>query len=152
MIIKEISNHKGYYVSEDGKILKELKPWKTNSNYDHVKIQGKHYDVHRLVALHFLEHNDGVVNHKDSNKENNHYTNLEFITQKENIQHYLKNGGSAVKNFKECILLIDDKEHGRYKSIMDASHEAERLGASGSMIRKHLEHKNMKIVCDNGIV
>ena len=49
--------------------------------------------VHRLVARFFvgLPPETGermTVNHIDGNKLNNHYTNLEWITYKENIRHY----------------------------------------------------------------
>ena len=54
---------------------------------------GKKYRIHQLVAKAFCEgYKEGlVVNHKDLNKENNHYSNLEWITQKENIIHYYQN-------------------------------------------------------------
>jgi len=50
----------------------------------------KAYDVHRLVAEHFCDgqFNGAVVNHKDLDKHNNCSINLEWVTQKENINHY----------------------------------------------------------------
>lgn len=49
----------------------------------------KKFQVHRLVATHFLENPDDLpqVNHKDENKENNHYSNLEFCTGEYNNQY-----------------------------------------------------------------
>lgn len=146
MTVKEITNHNGYYVSQCGKILKEMKPWKTSAGYLHVKLQGKHYDVHRLVGLHFLNKDGDVINHKDLNRKNNHVENLEWISQKENIHHYFKNGGDSIKNFVECILLIDGKEFKECKSIREACKIAEQLGASYSMLNKHMKHKNFEIV------
>jgi len=48
--------------------------------------------VHRLVAESFLEECAGKkhVNHKDGDKQNNHAGNLEFCTQKENINYNFK--------------------------------------------------------------
>ncbi|MGL5689760.1 MAG: hypothetical protein ACRDD8_02975 [Bacteroidales bacterium] len=49
--------------------------------------------VHRLVALCFLDTENildvskYVVNHKDKNVKNNHYSNLEFVSNRENVNH-----------------------------------------------------------------
>jgi len=49
--------------------------------------------IHRLVARFFIspppETGERMtVNHKDGNKLNNHYSNLEWITYRENVRHY----------------------------------------------------------------
>ena len=54
----------------------------------------KSYDVHRLVAMTFIENNlnKKAVNHIDSNKLNNCISNLEWVTDRENNTHrHLKN-------------------------------------------------------------
>jgi hypothetical protein len=56
------------------------------------KPKGK--SIHRLVAEHFVDNplNLKEVNHKDGNKENNHYLNLEWVTRSDNHKHSIKNG------------------------------------------------------------
>ena len=60
----------------------------------------KTISVHRLVAITFVEGDSKLtVNHKDGNKLNNHYSNLEFISNIENLKHAHKKGLSkAPKN------------------------------------------------------
>jgi hypothetical protein len=65
--------------------------------YVHLKLnqsKDKVVSIHRLVAMYFLENpeNKKTVNHRDGNKSNNHIDNLEWMTQKENVQHAWQNG------------------------------------------------------------
>lgn len=54
----------------------------------------KTYNVHRLVAMAFLDDysEELQVNHIDGNKLNNSVDNLEMITGKENVLHSIKTG------------------------------------------------------------
>ena len=60
--------------------------------------------VHRLEAIAFLpnpEHKR-CVNHKDGNRLNNHITNLEWATHKENAQHAFKYLPRIILKGQEC--------------------------------------------------
>jgi hypothetical protein len=50
-----------------------------------------HASIHRMVAELFIFNDDDSktdVNHKDGNKTNNHFSNLEWTTRGENASHY----------------------------------------------------------------
>lgn len=57
------------------------------------------YSVHRLVAFAFCEgYSEGLdVNHLDKVRDNNHYSNLEWCTRQENIEHALAETHTFIK-------------------------------------------------------
>lgn len=85
-----------HFISNTGKVKYKNKIMATEHNhlgYESVKImvngQRKHFKVHRLVALAFIPNpnNYPVVNHKDENPRNNSVNNLEWCTQKYNMNY-----------------------------------------------------------------
>lgn len=73
----------------------------------------KHCYVHRLVAEAFLpnENDYNYINHIDCNKLNNSVENLEWCSQKQNIQHSLENYlQNQYKTFVNGIEYLSMKE------------------------------------------
>lgn len=119
-IWKDIEGYEGLYqVSNQGRVKslnyhrtgkeRTLKQGLTHAGYYQVKLwkngEYKWHKAHRLVAKAFCDgyEDNLVVNHIDENKTNNHYTNLEWVTQRENSMMSSKNPhkGKAVR----CIEL-----------------------------------------------
>lgn len=117
---KDVLNFEGLYqVDENGNVFsldrevntgimyhtritkkgRQLKPETCKNGYKRVllmTLDGKrcHKLIHRLVAEVFLSNpnNFPQVNHIDGNKNNNHYSNLEWCTHQYNNIHALKTG------------------------------------------------------------
>lgn len=110
-LCKKIPGYAGFLASNTGKIYRCAKtvkcrggatrnmPGKVLSErmcakgYSFVRLtvngKTKSPKVHRLVATTWLKNPQGkkTINHKDGNKQNNHITNLEFMTHAENMAH-----------------------------------------------------------------
>jgi len=90
-----------YYVSDKGNVwsanIEDNVKQRVISGYMSVQLRSgknaKFVHVHRLVAMAFCDNllNKKIVNHKDLNKMNNNATNLEWVTQSENVQHAIDN-------------------------------------------------------------
>jgi hypothetical protein len=70
----------------------------------------KRIKVHRVIAKLFVKKKRGrhQVNHIDNNKLNNNYTNLEWVTPQENIQHYLILAGDNHKRSSKKSFLTKE--------------------------------------------
>jgi hypothetical protein len=68
-------------------------------NYWHVKVNGKNYLLHRLIAIAFLTNPEDKpqVNHIDGNASNYSLSNLEWVTNQENQIHSYGGAISATK-------------------------------------------------------
>ena len=167
---KQIENYENYYVNEKGQIKREksficdskghkyelptrlLKPWKDKRGYLHVSLSknGKVHTeyVHRLVAKYFLDSKNikATVNHKDGNKENNHYENLEYATYSENNQHAYNSGlklkGENFYNSKLTECEVNEiKRNGKFASYHKI---AKKYNVAPATIRDILMGKTWK--------
>ncbi len=145
---KDIKNYEGYYQISNFGQVRSLDRYITNSlgrkrkynsrfcelrirnnGYVYVELSkdniAKKFNVHRLVAIHFINNpnNKPYVNHINGDKKDNHYRNLEWVTERENTLHAYENGlmkkfhrGRRVVQVDMSGLIISD-----YKSIGKAS-------------------------------
>ena len=101
---------------------RELSTWVNNRGYFTVCFNKQTFMVHRLVASAYCENieNKPFVNHKDGNKLNNHYSNLEWCTQAENLKHARETGLAdwkkghtktykSAETKKACLANLKDK-------------------------------------------
>jgi len=124
--MKAISVNTNYAVTECGKVYSHLsgrflKLAEHNHGYRATTLYGcdtpTQHLVHRLVATAYIPNPDNLptVNHKDGDKTNNHVTNLEWMSYKDNNQHAIDTGLSRKRINKHtdtmahtvCTMLMD---------------------------------------------
>ena len=181
-IWKPINGYEGLYeVSDFGRVKslankftrkEKILKSSNNSYYSAVALCGgeklKLFRIHRLVAEAFISNpkNKKTVNHKDGNKTNNFWKNLEWATAKENMQHAFKTGLSnndfckksvvQIKNGKTVKIWESATEAGRNLKIhrcnISACCRAEQKIAGGFQWRFSLYHRGCfcnNIKCEN---
>lgn len=155
-IWKDIIGYESLYqVSNCGRVKslyygkeKILKPFLNSKGYCRVFLKNnknsKSFFIHRLVAEAFLEkkENKNVVNHIDNNPLNNAVDNLEWVTQKENMEYMSKQGRSNKKgkwlekiiesNKKYYVPVIKMNKNNeilkKYKKLTDVKQDGYRPG------------------------
>ena len=137
-----------YSVSQYGRIKHELKNHYRmisgslhEDGYIFVTLHGKQYPLHRIVARFFHPEaydKNLVVNHIDGNKQNNFASNLEWVTQRENIIHSYENGFQP-KKVNGYTGKFTEEERQKIKNLWDDGAMskrkiAERYGVSHTCI------------------
>jgi hypothetical protein len=97
MKYKEIPGFSKYGISESGEVIifktGNIKKPSLRKGYLHVKVYSdegkrKRFKIHQLVAITYLGHkpcgHQRVVDHIDNDPLNNHFSNLQIISQREN--------------------------------------------------------------------
>lgn len=128
---KQIEGFEEYYITDTGRVfcyrdgrcgwqgLHEIKQRRGKKAHKYFAVglgngkEQKTIMVHRLVAKYFVDgyFEGAVVNHIDGDETNNHYTNLEWVTQKENInKSYITSGIDQVRNYFTWVLFSPDGE------------------------------------------
>ena len=136
---KSITGYDGLYeVSDLGRVKslkygKEriLKPRETHGGYLKVALckDGKveQSKIHRLVAKAFIPNPNNLetVNHKDEVKTNNTVSNLEWMSQKDNINYGTRNKRASEALSKQVQMF--DKSTGELLATFPSLMEAERV-------------------------
>ena len=155
MCIKPIKEYEGLYsITEDGKVFSHTKNrfMKTyKSNYEYIRLckngVEKHFSIHRLVALTYIDNpnNLAVVDHIDNNPFNNHVSNLQWLSQRDNIVKSYSTM-SQVRNFTECKLFKGNQFIKKFKSIAECCRYCSKeLGLSYTGMYKFKKKKDYVI-------
>ena len=148
-----------YLVDSNGFVIgkrgTKLKPSINHRGYEivNVIIDGKRIGiaVHTVVARAFCPGYDfgKEVNHKDGNKRNNEYTNLEWVTRKENVYHAItvlqKHRRGSKNPMAKKIIGLDkntNEEKYRFECIMDAG----RYFSDNEKKARHIQNLIWKVL------
>ena len=148
-----------YYITEDGKVFrdgKELFGWilkkKGKPTYKMVSILKQKKYVHRLVGEVYIPNPDNLpqIDHKDTNKLNNHYTNLEWVTNSENRDRAIRNGlmkfGTDYEHTKlseDDVKYIRENYKPRHPEFSGAA-LSRKFGLGNSQISRIVNNKRWK--------
>lgn len=105
VVWKKIKGYPDYSISNYGDVISFKYIYPTylkihnRNGYDYIELwendKGIKFTIHSLVANHFVKGKckiKRIVNHKDGNKLNNYYKNLEWNTHSHNAKHSWKIG------------------------------------------------------------
>lgn len=132
---------KKYYERE--KILKNSI---SSTGYEKIDLKKngvrKSFKVHRLVAFSFIPIIDGktIINHLDGNPLNNNYKNLEWCTQKENVNHAINTG--LIKTF---FISKEDLKYLYSEKNMTICEIAKLKKTSIKSLKKYFEKYNLDL-------
>lgn len=110
--------------------------------------------VHRMVAEAFVKNPEGKpqVNHKDGDKSNNYWRNLEWVTQSENIIHacqVLGKGPAKGSSSKHALNFQVERPDGRVEKIVGLKAYCDLHGLDRRAMKRTLnggQHKGYRLL------
>ena len=113
--------------------------------------------IHRLVATLFLDKpsdDKTQVNHIDGDKSNNHVSNLEWVSPKDNIKHMNENNLNVNrKKLGKTIKLPDDAILNAYLEVkmnwLGIAESARKYGMSRTTLSSIMNKRSRRDVTDN---
>lgn len=137
----ELDGYRGYYASPEGHILttnctrgvaKIMSKSRHCKGYEVVNVKNSKGVrnatlVHRLIASVYCPNplSKKQVNHIDGNKANNHYTNLEWVTNKENRAHAVVNG--LIASGEKCQHKLKDVDVKSIRGMWAEGHSGRTI-------------------------
>lgn len=120
-----------------------------HGEYSYVEIKNKTYSIHRLVAQAFVENPENLpcVNHIDGNRSNNHFSNLQWVTNDENVKHAWETGLRNIQSmrklpFSEMKNILSMRESG-----LSYSKIGKKYGMAGESIRHRVKQYENGLRC-----
>lgn len=150
---KAIPNSPGYFITDSGNVYNEngkrMKTWFSTDGYERIRLTSIEHKkrvnrtVHLLVAEAFLNggkytDNKLQVNHMDGIKSNNNVSNLELVTQTENVNHAHNND---LYTYDIAIKLYD--------SVLDKNMEFRSLRELSRYLNVSMNYIRPRIVISN---
>lgn len=159
--MKRITGYENYTISENGEVFNsrgaQLKPFVNKGRNEYLRVtlscrgKSKHFLVHRLVAQEYLrDFNPNLqVDHMDGNSRNNHYSNLQMVTCKENnslaSQREWERGGNQ-KHSDDVV-----REAIRLSLNMSTDEVGKLLGISGRQVRRYRSLTSRRFVGEGNV-
>lgn len=140
--MKCVVGYEGLYkIAEDGTIHNSIsgrtvKHSRSNFGYSVVGLRkdgvARQFGVHRLVATTYIhkEYDHYEVNHIDGNKQNNHVSNLEWVSRQDNLRHASETG--LKRKVKPELAKKIREEYNEYKN---KSFIARKYGLSRNTVK-----------------
>lgn len=138
-----------YLKTKDTYSIKQLKPKRNWDGYLRIQLwkdcKAVYVSIHRLVAQSFIDNPEDkpFVNHKNGIKDDNRVENLEWVSQKENIQHAWETGLAKSPFNNGNSKAIDQYDlNNNYLKTFPSTMEIER--------QLKINHSYISLACKNG--
>jgi hypothetical protein len=141
---------KEYFISNHGNVksnIRNLKKSLHSKGYHTVGLlcngKIKRLYVHRLVGEYFLPDVKEQINHIDGNKWNNHFSNLEWVTNSQNSNHAFSMNLKSKDSLKVRIPIIAINLKNGEKQFFNSMQEASKaLGMNAASISSIIAGKS----------